>query len=181
MKAHNIVSRYAKALYDLAVEEKIEAQMLAELEQIVGMVEENEELRASIASPLYDDALKKKILAAVVSQSQGSAYLTNFLNILIEKDRFEYLNDIFLTFRDLVNEASGKVKASVISAVDLDAAAQQKIAAALSKKVNKEVGLEVSVDPAIVGGIIAEVEGVVYDGSVRTQLVKIKQGLKGEI
>lgn len=181
MKNDVIARRYARALYDLAREEKLEDRLLAELQRLVASLEQSEEFKAVMESPLYDITLKKQILAQVGKQSELGAYMMNFLNILLEKDRFIFVADILDAYLEILDEMSGKLRARVTSATALDAAQQQQIADALTKVVHKEVNVEVSVDPALIGGVIAEVEGMIYDGSVRTQLSKLKQGLKGEI
>jgi len=173
--------RYARALYELGREEGLEKQFQADLENVVALAEESEEFKAIMVSPLYDITLKKRILSGMVPKLDLSQYAVNFLNILLDKDRFSFLPDIRKAYQDILDAASGKVKAQVVSAVELDAAQQQKIAAVFSKVMNKSVDLEMAVDPSLIGGLVVEVEGMVYDGSIKTQLSKIKQSLKGEM
>jgi F-type H+-transporting ATPase subunit delta len=70
---------------------------------------------------------------------------------------------------------------TVVSAMDLDQAQVERISGVFKQVVKKEVDLDVSVDPSLIGGLIAEVEGMVYDGSVKTQIARLKQSLKGEM
>lgn len=107
--------------------------------------------------------------------------MENFLNILLEKDRFVYLESILDAYRVILDEASGRVRATVTSAMELDKIQIERISEALKKVVKKDVDLDLSIDPSLIGGLIAEVEGMVYDGSVRTQIARLKQSLKGEI
>ncbi len=181
MKAEMVAKRYAKALYDLAKEEGLESKIGQELEQITLIIEKSAEFSAVVESPLYDINLKKQILADIIARASISAYVANLLNLLLEKDRFMHVADIRTAYMEMLDAASGKIKAVVTSAVDLSEAQQQRIAEALSRAVNKEVAVDVSVDPAIIGGVIADIQGMIYDGSVRTQIAKLKQGLKGEI
>ena len=66
-------------------------------------------------------------------------------------------------------------------AMELDKAQLERLSGTLKKIVKKEVDLDVSIDPTLIGGLIAEVEGMIYDGSVKTQIMRLKQSLKGEI
>jgi F-type H+-transporting ATPase subunit delta len=80
-----------------------------------------------------------------------------------------------------LDEASGRVRATVTSAMELDKAQLERLSGTLKKIVKREVDLDVSIDPTLIGGLIAEVEGMIYDGSVKTQIMRLKQSLKGEI
>lgn len=181
MKNDVMARRYARALYELGQEEGLETQFLADLQHVGALIEQSEEFKAIVVSPLYDITLKKRILAGMAPALSLSPYMVNFLNILLDKDRFSFVEDIAKAYREIVDASSGKVKAQVTSAVVLDAAQQQKVAEVFSKLMNKTVDLDLSVDPSLIGGLVVEVQGMVYDGSIRTQLSKIKQSLKGEM
>ncbi|HWR68311.1 MAG TPA: ATP synthase F1 subunit delta [Desulfomonilia bacterium] len=181
MKDDVVAKRYAKALYDLGREEGLQDKFLGDMEALVSVLDSSEEFRALMESPLYDITLKKRILGQVITQAKLTKYTENFFNILLEKDRFEYLASILDAYRQILDEASGRVRAAVTSAMELDKEEIERISGALKKVVKKDVDLDVSVDPSLIGGLIAEVEGMVYDGSVKTQISRLKQSLKGEI
>ena len=77
-----------------------------------------------------------------------------------------------------MDEVSGKVRAKIITAIEIDDKDVEEISDALSKVIKKKISPEVSVDPSLIGGIVAEVQGMVYDGSIKRQLEKIKQSIK---
>jgi len=81
----------------------------------------------------------------------------------------------------ILDEASGRVRAQVTSAKELDEKQLKDIAKTLSEVVKKEVDVNVTIDPSLIGGVVAEIEGMIYDGSVKTQISRLKQSLKGEI
>ncbi|RLA99849.1 MAG: hypothetical protein DRG37_03855 [Deltaproteobacteria bacterium] len=178
MRSELIANRYAKALFDLAREEGKEEKFLEELRSVVKIVAENEELKSMLESPLYDLFLKKKILAGITSKMGLSQYMCRFLDILLEKDRFSYLEDIQKAYIEIMDEVSGKVRAKIITAIEIDDKDVEEISDALSKVIKKKISPEVSVDPSLIGGIVAEVQGMVYDGSIKRQLEKIKQSIK---
>jgi len=181
LKSDVIARRYARALYDLGREEGKEKQFLEELQIIILLMGESEELKSILESPLYDVVLKKRILKEVASKASLSPYTQNFLNILLDKDRFFVLAEILDAYKLILDEISGRVRARVVCASSLDDAQLQKVAQTLSKVFKKEVDMDVCIEPSLIGGMIAEVEGMIYDGSVKTQISKLKQSLKGEI
>ena len=181
MKDDIVAKRYAKALYDLGKEEGLQDKFLGDMETIVSILEESDEFRAIMESPLYDILLKRRIMGELIKQIKLTKYTENFLGILLDKDRFVCLKAILDSYRQTIDEASGRVRATVTSAMELDKTQLERIAGTLKKIVKKEVDLDVSIDPALIGGLIAEVEGMVYDGSVKTQIMRLKQSLKGEI
>jgi F-type H+-transporting ATPase subunit delta len=181
LKDDIVAKRYARALYDLGKEEGLQDKFLEDMEAIVSILEESDEFRAIMESPLYDILLKRRIMGELIKQIKLTKYMENFLGILLDKDRFVYLKSILDSYRQTVDEASGRVRATVTSAMELDKTQLERIAGTLKQIVKKEVDLDISIDPALIGGLIAEVEGMIYDGSVKTQIVRLKQSLKGEI
>jgi len=176
-----VAKRYARALYDLGKEEGLQGQFLADLEAIASIMDGSDEFRSIMESPLYDILLKRRILGELVTKIKVNKYTENFLGILLDKDRFVYLQSILDSYRIIVDEASGRVRATVTSAAELDKDQIERISSTLKKIVKKEVDLDVSIDPTLIGGVIAEVEGMIYDGSVKTQINRLKQSLKGEM
>jgi len=181
LKDDIVARRYAKALYDLGREEGLTDVFLSDLETVLSVMAASEEFRSVMESPLYDIELKRRILSQVASEVKVHAYTKSFLDILLEKDRFVYADSILEAYRQIIDESSGRVRAVVTSATELGKEQLDRISQALKKVVKKDVDIEVSVDPSLIGGIIAEVEGMVYDGSVRTQIARLKQSLKGEM
>jgi len=181
LKSDVIARRYARALYDLGKEEGKEKQFLDDLQSMIQVMDTSEELKSILESPLYDIVLKKRILKEIALQASVSAYSMNFLNILLDKDRFNVLVEILDAYKQILDEISGRVRARITCAAKLDDTQMKTVAQTLSKVFKKEVDMDVSVDPSLIGGMIAEVEGMIYDGSVRTQISKLKQSLKGEM
>ncbi len=181
MKSDVIARRYARALYDLGQEEGKEKQFLEELKGVLGLIDGSEDLKSILESPLHDVVLKKRILKEVTGLISMSPYMVNFLNILLDKDRFFVLSEILDTYKQIIDEISGRVRARIVCATGLDDAQKQSVQQTLSRVFKKEVDMDVSVEPSLIGGMIAEVEGMIYDGSVRTQISKLKQSLKGEM
>lgn len=181
MKSDVVAKRYARALYDLGMEEGLNDKILEDMKKVSEVIKESQEFRAMMESPLYDIILKKRVLKSVISKISLTEYLGNFLNILLDKDRFKLLDEILEAYTVMLDEASGRVRAQIKSATELSDEQMQRIKKTMSGLMKKEVDVDVAVDPSLIGGLVAEVQGMIYDGSVKTQLSKLKQSLKGEI
>jgi len=181
LKSDVVARRYARALFEVGQEEGKEKQLRDELQTVAQLVSTSRDFKALLESPLYTITLKRRVLEEVASKMSLSAYTTNFLNILLEKDRFAILGEILDAYKEILDKLTGRVRARVTSAMSLSEDQLQQIALTLSRVVKKEVDVDVIVEPSLIGGLVAEVEGMVYDGSVKTQISKLKQSLKGEI
>ncbi|MDH3883693.1 MAG: ATP synthase F1 subunit delta, partial [Desulfobacterales bacterium] len=81
-------------------------------------------------------------------------------------------------YQKLADELKGVARASLVSAIDLSADTVEKIRVALSKKTKKDIILEVEQDPELIGGIITKIGDLVWDGSIKTQLINMRESLK---
>jgi F-type H+-transporting ATPase subunit delta len=99
----------------------------------------------------------------------------HFLSLLLERDRLGHLAGIVSGYRRLLNEAKGRVEAKVVSASALESGLAERVRAQLQRMSGKDVVMTQEVDPGLLGGMTVELAGRVYDGSIRTQLEKMKQ------
>jgi len=108
------------------------------------------------------------------------AVTRNFLNVVIDHDRMELLDEIVEAYESLVNERLGITTADVITARPLGEAEKQDLAGALSAKTGKTVRMNFSLDPNLIGGVVARVGSTIYDGSVRGSLERLREQLTSE-
>jgi len=101
--------------------------------------------------------------------------MLKFLKVLAGKDRFDCVAAISAAAKQLNDEKSGEIQATVTTAEKIDAAAKDEIADQLSKKLGKKVKLDSVIDPSIVGGVVVRVGDTVYDNSVVGQLQQVRQ------
>ena len=118
------------------------------------------------------------MVADVANRLEVRVEMRAFLMILVDENRTRLLYDVRDGLHQLVEEAAGRVSAQLTSARELDAAELEAIREALSRRVGAQVRLETSVDPALIGGVIAQVGDQLFDGSVRTQLVLLGESLR---
>jgi F-type H+-transporting ATPase subunit delta len=178
MISGSIARRYAKALFGLAVDSgRVEAwaNSLVTLQQVI---DGSPDLQDVLANPVYSRDQRRAIVEKLAAALSLDAQPRDLLFLLGDRNRLTYLGAIVATFRDLSDEHLGRVRAKVTSAVALEDAAAQSIADKLSQATKAQVLLDRTVDPAILGGVVAQVGSLVYDGSVRTQLEDLRQQLK---
>ena len=105
--------------------------------------------------------------------------VVNFVNVLIDRKRIDQLVGIERAFREKVDDIRGITRGEVTSAQPLDEQELGRVTEALSKMSGKKVFVTTKVDPFLIGGIVAKVGDMVFDGTIRTQLNQLKESLKG--
>jgi F-type H+-transporting ATPase subunit delta len=118
-------------------------------------------------------------MQGMVASMGVDVVIGNFLNLLVQKKRAGLLPEIAEAYQSMVDGAKNISHGNVVSAVELDDALKANVQKVLEKLTGKKVKLTTSVDPAIIGGIIAKVGDLVLDGSIKTQLAGLKDSIKG--
>jgi F-type H+-transporting ATPase subunit delta len=173
-----IARRYAKALLMIGKEDGHAESYREELTRISALISTEKSLDQAITNPLYDAAGRKKVLEKVIGKLGLSKVIRSFLILIFEKGRFGLINDIAEFYQKLADELKGIARASVVSATVISAEAEKKIRATLSKMTGKHVILDIKEDPSLIGGVITRVGDMVLDGSIRTQLINMRESLK---
>jgi len=173
-----IARRYAKALLLIGKEDGKAETYREELAGFVALVKKEQNLERAIVNPLYDGEGRRKVLAAVIEKLGMSQVMNSFLMLLFDKGRISFLPYINEFYQKLADELKGIARASLVSATKLPDNTIEKIKEALSKKTGKEVVLEVEQDPELIGGIVTRIGDLILDGSIRTQLVTMRESLK---
>ncbi len=177
-----VARRYAKALFAVAKEEGKLQEYGDALGQVASFLEDNPEIEAALASPVFPLESKRSIIDEVVKAFGLSGGLASFLSLMAERNRLMYLRQVSEFYRELLDEEIGVVRAVVRSAVPLSEELKERMAEAFSKVMGKSVLLEVKEDPEIIGGVIAHIGDVIWDGSIRSQLQGFKESIgRGEL
>jgi F-type H+-transporting ATPase subunit delta len=177
MSLRTSAARYARALFDVTVKESDPIKIEQQLADFVTLVNGNGELKAVLFSPRVPATARKNLIASLVAKAGLEPPLAKLLVMLADRGRFELLPDLLAVFRERLLAHSNVVQGLLASAVPLAPEKLQVLEQHLSKATGKHVRLEPSVDPALVGGVVARIGSTVFDGSVRTQLQKLKQQL----
>lgn len=166
--------RYAKAVFELAREVGEEEKIGQEIAQLYAAYSDAE-LQAVLTNPAISLDRRRNILVQVSKSQQLSPLTINFVLVLLERDRLAYLTGIVSRYRELLNEAKGRVEAKVVGASPLEPEMLDRIREALAKISGKKVVLQQETDGGLIGGLLVGLQDTFYDGSVRTQLEKMKQ------
>jgi F-type H+-transporting ATPase subunit delta len=173
-----IAKRYAKALFNLALEGGQVEQYRQELDGFAGLLKEVPNMADAIQNPLYPEATRKAVFAAVAEKVGLSPIFRSFVSLLLENGRVQHLPEIVEYYHRLMDEHAGIARAKLSAASALDEAAIQDIAKTLEKMTGKKVVVEFKQDPGLIGGVVAQIGDLVLDGSVRRQLLNFKETLK---
>lgn len=174
MTEGSLARRYTRALFQLARDGGQEEAIGAEVEQFHADYSHSA-LQPVLTNPAFPADTRKRILNQVAQGQQLSSLTIRFLSLLLERDRLGHLPGVVSCYRRLLNEAKGRVDAKVVSATALEPAMVERVRGQLRAISGKEVILQQVVDAELLGGLQVELEGKIYDGSVRTQLEKMKQ------
>ena len=178
MKNLAIARRYAKALLLIGKEDGNTETYREELAGFSELIEREPTLQQAINNPLYSAAERKKVLESIIGKLGLTTIMKSFLTLLFEKRRFPYLSSINDFYQQLADELKGIARASLVSATELSSETVEKIRKTLSQRVNKEIVLEVEQDPSLIGGIVTRIGDLVLDGSIKTQLLNMRESLK---
>jgi len=169
-----LARRYSTALFQLAREAGQEEQVSQEIAQFY-LAYGNSDLKAILTNPAFPVDSRKRILIEVANAQGLSVLTTHFLSLLLERDRLGHLPGIVSSYQRLLNQAKGRIEGKVTGASALEAAHLERLLGVLRGISGKEVVLHQETDPTLIGGLRVDLEGKVYDGTVATQLEKMRQ------
>jgi F-type H+-transporting ATPase subunit delta len=178
-----VASRYAKALADIVLDPKSQLtgeQAVEHIRAFEQMLASSEELRNVLLSPAVPPARKRAVVQELTSRLQVSPLLRNFLYVVIDHRRIPILSEIRKAFERYLDENAGIVRAGITSALELNEQQREAVTQKLSQMVGKRVKSEFSVDPDLLGGVVARIGSTIYDGSVRGQLQSLRRKLLAE-
>lgn len=178
MKNLAISRRYARALLLIGKADGNAETYRKELAGVSDLVSGDKALEQAISNPLYEVAARKKVLQAIIGRLDLSKAMRSFLLLLFDKGRIGVLSSINDFYQRMADELEGVVRAGLVSAVALSSETVEKIRSALSKKTGKEILLEVEQDPGLIGGLVTRIGDLVLDGSIKTQLLNMRESLK---
>jgi F-type H+-transporting ATPase subunit delta len=165
--------RYAKAILDLAVDNKATDAVEKDMRAVVATVSESKELRDMLASPVISSTSKKEALHKIFKGS--NAISEGLITMLVDNKRVAMLNEVALKYIILNEQLKGKDVAFVTTAVPMNATLEKKILKQVTSITGKEVTIENKVDESIIGGFVLRVGDLQYDASIANKLNNIKR------
>ena len=178
MSLRSSANRYAKALFDVAIEEKADlAKVDQDLNAVVAMMKASPDLAEASNRGAVTDAQRQSMVEAVSKAMALSAPVTKMLVLLAKTRKLNLVPDLAASYRERLLSHQNIVRAEVTSAAPLSPEKTRALADSLSNVTGKQVEISVSVDPELLGGVVARIGSTVYDGSVKTQLTRMRQEL----
>ncbi|HXQ21698.1 MAG TPA: ATP synthase F1 subunit delta [Candidatus Acidoferrales bacterium] len=173
-----VAGRYAKALFALAKESGA-LQPTADQLGRAAAVASDPTVEPVLRSPLLSAARRRDLAEMLVRELKLPDLLARFVRLLADHQRLAALPAIAERFQNLLDRDLGRVRITIRSARALDAKQEQDIVATFATLTGKQVIPMVAINSDLLGGVVVEAEGKVYDGSVRTHLDRLAKELIG--
>ena len=173
-----MAGRYATALFELALDNKAVDAVKADLETFDRLIAENPDLTRLVRSPVFSAEQQAGALAAVLEKIGIGGLTAQFLKVVASNRRLFAVRDMVRAYRAMVARHHGEVTAQVTVAEPLSEPHRAAIKETLNAVTGKDVGLDVKVDPAIIGGLVVKLGSRMVDSSLRTKLNSIKHAMK---
>jgi len=173
-----MAGRYATALFELALEGKAVDQVQSDLKAFAALVASSPDLQRLVRSPVFGADEQAKALDAVLDKASISGIARNLLRVVTANRRLFAVDQIIRGFNAMVARHKGEVTAQVTIAEPLNDARMSEIRDALKQVTGKDVKVDVTVDPSIIGGLKVKLGSRMVDASLRTKLNSIKFAMK---
>ncbi len=171
--------RYALALFELAQDAKAIDAVEASLTTVRDALAESDDFRTLTTSPMVGRGPAVKAVLATADHLGVDATTKSFLGVLAENRRLAQLPAIIRAFRQLASRYRGEMSAEVTSAHPLDDNQISELKQQLRTRVGREVSVDLSVDPALLGGLVVRIGSQMIDSSIRTRLNALASAMKG--
>jgi F-type H+-transporting ATPase subunit delta len=171
--------RYARALLALTQQQGSTAAVGEELARVAASFEQAD-LRAVVSSPAIDAGSRRKIVTDVVAALGVSKLVANLVGLLADRGRLPILPDVARSYERLLDQRLGRARVRIASAAALSAAEKAEVTELAKRLTNStEAIVTTDVDSELLGGVVLDAAGTVYDGSVKTQLARLSKEMAG--
>ena len=165
---------YSQALYELASEEKKLKDVEEHAISIIKLISQSEDFNSLIKDPTNKQEDQLNVISIIFEKFNLNKLLKKFLNFLVMKRRFFYVEKILKDFINICSKNRGEISAKLIVAKELNESQIIKIKNELSQNFGSEIKLNYNYDPDLIGGLIMQVESVMIDTSIKNKLQKIE-------
>lgn len=176
----SVASTYARAFADAAIDRKLDAESaLGEVKSIASLLAESRDLRQAWETPSIPTEQKRAVLDVIAKRDSYSATTRNFIAVLIDHGRISFLPEILLQIEKDLGSRLGFVEADITTARELNGAERANLEAQAAKLTGKKVRARYSRDESLLGGALMRVGSMIYDGSVKGRLERIRVAIGG--
>jgi F-type H+-transporting ATPase subunit delta len=175
MRDRKLATRYARALLGALPDAPSQDHADTFLSALAESMQGNPELRGFLLNPASPTSAKKALFEKLVASRDVPPRVATFLAMVVDHGRIGNLASIAEVFHLEREAAQGSVSATLTTATPMAPELAARAAAALEKLAGRKVILHTQIDPALLGGAVATVGSMVYDGSVKTQLARLRR------
>lgn len=175
----SLAGRYATALFELARDEKQLEAVGASLATLRDTLRDSDDFRSLTTSPLISREQAIGAAAATATAMRLDPITTNFLGVLARNRRLAQLGNVIRSYNMLAADHRGETNAEVTSAHPLNDDQVAALKTNLKSRIGRDVSVDLTVDPAILGGLVVKVGSQMIDGSIRTKLNTLAHAMKG--
>jgi F-type H+-transporting ATPase subunit delta len=178
MKVSELASRYAKAVYELAVDNRTQDKVFNDLRSLSEAFSKDQDIMEFLATPLVTAEQRVAVIEKAIAGNGVSKEVTDLLLLLARKDRLSVFNDIVHAFEAEADSANGVARGVVRSSIALEPNERTRLEAAVEQVLKKKVILKYTVDPSVIGGLIAQVGSYTFDDTISSHLRRMNEELK---
>lgn len=173
-----VAERYALALFELAASEKAVATVEKDMNRLDDLLKGSDDLMRLVRSPVFSADDQLNAVGAVLDKAKIGGLTGNFVRVVASNRRLFVLPQTIRAFREKLADSRGETTAEVSVARELTAAQEKQLKETLKDVVGKDVSLDATVDPSLLGGMIVKVGSRQIDTSIKTKLSSLKLALK---
>ena len=172
-----IAKRYARALVELAEEKKAVDKIKGDFASFVAAVDAQPSLRKLFINPVFTPENKKTVIRELARKLEMQQISQLFIEHLAETGRIRYINDVYEAFMEILAERQNRATVRLTTAATINADDLADIKKKLEVLTGKQVDIDAQVDASLIGGARARIGSVIYDGTIKNQLIKMRMKL----
>jgi F-type H+-transporting ATPase subunit delta len=172
--------KYARAFLQIGQKQGNFEALGRELDQLQALFQGNKELRAVLFSFAFPAPSRKKIAEEIAKTLGLSKTTRDFLALLIERERMDHFPEIVKSYQGLCDEATNRIRATLVTPAEVPPDRVEEVKKQLEVRTGKQVILSQERDPSLIGGALTRIGNLIYDGSLKTQLSKVRENLYKE-
>lgn len=178
MRSSELAKRYAKALFELSVDNRTQEKVFSDLRALDQIFTADKETMAFLTSPLVKSNEKEAVLKAALDNKGLQKEVHELMLLLARNDRYAILPELVAAFEKQIDASNNVTRGVVRSATTLGQDERTRIEKTVEQFMNKKVIMTYKVDPTVIGGLVAQVGSYTFDDSIQSHLKKMNEELK---
>ena len=175
MSTESSAQRYAIAQFEMARDGEKEQSIFESAQSFLKIYEGSSDLRIAFSHPNIQKSDRRRIVEGILERSGYDVMFSNFIRVLVERGRAHLYPRIVSEYEVLMDAACGRIRAQVYVASSLQASQRAQLKSKIESQLKHEVVLQEHIEPSIIGGFRLELQGRVYDNSIRRHLERLRE------